>query len=233
MKTQRTFASILSGFALFLSIRTDASQIFITSTNGIAMGDQLTWTSFGDDYFFSNPFQAGSMNGAEVTFTENDSGPLYTILQAGGPPVNGSGLGGNFAPGTLVLDVYYGGTITLSFPHGIYGGGAQFAVPSLANTSGTGPFTAQIAAYGQNHNLLASFSGSGNFSAAADNSAPFFGILDSTPDIYSISFTALTPHDSTFLGDFDFFAPVPEPATPSLLGMGLLALVAMKKKLQV
>ena len=214
---------------LFLSSGTGVSQIFVTDPNGIANSDQLTWSGFGDDYFFSNPFQASSGNGTIVTFTENERDPyLSTIYQA---PVIGSGggLSGNFAPSTLLLDVYYGGTITLSFPHGIYGGGAQFAVPTLTS-SGAGPFTAQINAYGQNNNLLATFSGSGNFSDAADNSAPFFGILDSTPNIYSISFTGLTPHYSTFLGNFDFFAPVPEPAAISLVGPGLLALLAMKRK---
>jgi hypothetical protein len=229
MKIQRTFASVLSGFALFLSIGTGVSQIFVTNPNGIASSDQLTWSGFGDDHFFSNPFQASSKNGTVVTFMESGSDPyISTIYQA---PVVGSGggLNGNFTPSTLVLDVYYGSTITLSFPNGIYGGGAQFAVPTTT-PSGAGPFTAQIVAYGQNNNLLATFSGSGNFSAAADNSAPFFGILDSTPDIYSISFTGLTAHYSTYLGNFEFFAPAPEPATLSLVGPGLLALLAMKRK---
>lgn len=184
-------------------------QSLVTSRAALPGSDTVDWAVLGNNaYPLSNPFSLLSAQGLSVTVSQTGhglgsqyGGVMGTVQQAGVPLAEGT-LNGNFAPGDIVLDALDGGTVSLAFPHGVYGGGAQIAVPTLT-ASGAGVFTVQIQAFGRDNARLASFIRSGTFSAKGDNSALFLGITDITPDIYRISYTGTTLHRSLFLNRFD------------------------------
>ena len=188
------------------------SQSLVTSRAALAGTDHVDWSVLGNSTArISNPFTLPSSGGTAVVVTQtghglsNQHGGAFATLRQAGTPLAEGTLNGNFAPGDVLLDAQDGGTVSLSFPRGVYGGGAQIAVP-LPTTSGAGVFTVQIQAFGQSGALLASFTQSGTFSAKADNSAPFLGIVDTSPDIYRIAYTGTSAHDSLFLNRFDIAA---------------------------
>ena len=195
-------------------------QTLLTSRASLSGTDRLDWAGLGDRATrISDPFgQVSSLGTAVIVseaghgLTDSNGGLFATLLQAGNVQAEGT-LNGNFAPGDRVLDAMDGGTVSLSFPRGVYGGGAQLAVPTTA-ASGAGAFTVQVQAFGKDGGLLASFTRNGTFSARGDNSAPFVGILDAAPDIYRIAYTGLTPHYSLFLNRFDI-ATAPAAAATS------------------
>jgi len=196
------------------------SQSLVTSRSALAAADHLDWTVLGDHATrVSNPFSLISSRGTAVVVSQTGyglgsqyGGAFATLRQAGTPQSEGA-LNGNFAPGDVLLDALDGGTVSLSFPNGVYGGGAQIAVPT-PTASGAGVFTVQVQAFGKDGVLLASFTKSGTFSAKGDNSAPFLGIVDTSPDIYRIAYTGVTPHYSVFLNRFDI-APAQQAAPKS------------------
>lgn len=185
------------------------SQSLVTSRAALAGADHVDWIVLGDHISrVSNPFSLISSQGTGVFVSQtghglaNQYGGLFATLRQAGTPSSEGTLNGNFAPGEALLDAQDGGTVSLSFPQGVYGGGAQLAVPTTA-TSGTGTFTVQVQAFDQNNALLASFTQSGTFNAKADGSAVFLGIVNASPNISRISYTGLTPHYSLFLNRFD------------------------------
>lgn len=207
-----------------------ASQVFVGNRGNFPSSDQVDWAVLGNDaYPLSDPFSINSSQGMAVTVNETGSGlggsfgGLFDTIRQDGSGLSGGTLAGNFAPGEILLYALDGGTVTLSFSQGIYGGGAQIAVPT-PTASGAGPFTAEIQAFDQNNHLIAGFTSDGIYSSAADNSAPFLGIMSSSPNIYKISFTGLTPHYGVFLDRFDLITSIPEPSSAALIGLGLLSL---------
>lgn len=185
------------------------SQTLVTRRADLPSHDPVDWAVLGENvYPLSNPFRLNSSQGTALTVSQS-GGAFGTLRQAGSPLAEGALLG-NFAPGDAVLEAPDGGAVSLAFAHGVYGGGAQLAVPA-PTPSGAGPFTVQVRAFGRDGALLASFTRSGTFSARADNSAPFVGIVDGAPDIYRISYTATTPHGGVFLNRFDIATAPPAP----------------------
>ena len=183
-------AVVCCGLALAVGVCLTApaySQSLVTSRAALAGADHLDWPVLSSSAArISSPFSLVSSGGTAVVVTQTGHGltsqygdAFSTLRQAGSPLAEGT-LNGNFAPGDVLLDALDGGAVSLSFPRGVYGGGAQIAVP-LPTNSGAGVFTVQIQAFGQSGALLASFTKSGTFSAAADNSALFLGIVDTSP----------------------------------------------------
>ena len=204
--------------AVAASLAVPAScQTLVTSRAALAGQDHVDWTVLGDRASrVSNPFSLLSSQDTPVIVSQTGhglsdqfGGVFATLRQAGAPSAEGT-LNGNFAPGDFLLDALDGGTVSLTFPNGVYGGGAQIAVPT-PTPSGAGSFTVQVQAFGRDNALLASFTKSGTFSANADNSAPFLGIVDTSPDIYRISYTGTTAHYSLFLNRFDVAVPQAAP----------------------
>jgi hypothetical protein len=129
--------------------------------------------------------------------------------------------GGNFASGQAALwsggfdanfQTQAGGLLGVGFSRGVRGVGAQIQRNLF------GSFVATITAYGVN-GLLGSFSVNGDSTGDADGSAVFLGIYDPTGSITRVTFDVAG-------GDFAIGGPlvstaVPEPASLSLLGLGL------------
>ena len=203
-----SLSALLLGLIVCLA-RPGHCQSLVTSRAALPGSDTVDWAVLGNNaYPLSNPFTLLSAQGLSVTVSQTGhglgsqyGGVMGTVQQAGVPLAEGT-LNGNFAPGDIVLDALDGGTVSLAFPHGVYGGGAQIAAPTLT-ASGAGVFTVQIQAFGRDNARLASFTRSGTFSAKGDNSALFLGITDAAPDIYRISYTGTTLHRSLFLNRFD------------------------------
>jgi len=194
------------------------AQALVTARAAIPAPDPVDWAVLGDDaYPLGDPFHIGSAMGVSVSVAEtghglsDQSGGVFgTIRQAGSPMGEGT-LNGNFAPGDIALYALDGGTVSLTFPRGVYGGGAQVAVPA-PTASGAGAFTVQVQAFGRDGAPLASWTRGGTFSARGDNSAPFLGIVDAAPDIYRISYTGVSPHYGLFLNRFDIATAPAAPA---------------------
>lgn len=185
---------------------------FVGTRAGLNGNDFVDWGTVGPSgTTLSNPFNITSNNGLPAVVT----GGTYRSDQGS------SDFNGNFAPGDHLLfepDIF--GTITIDFATGIYGAGAQIETsdPTSALT-----FTGTISAYDQNLGLLGTFNFSGIATSAADNSATFAGIIDSTPDIYRLVFTA---NDQTGCAGFlinrlDVVTVVPEGGSLTLFLIGL------------
>ncbi|MGO9600461.1 MAG: PEP-CTERM sorting domain-containing protein [Isosphaeraceae bacterium] len=139
---------------------------------------------------------------------------------------------GNFAPGDKLLWTgASGGTpnrgpITLNFGSNLISGGGAQIMPD-----GYGSFTAVIQAFDKNGNLLGSFTEVGNATSAADNSAIFIGIYDSSPEIASIKIGDNGALDFV-INKFDFVTTstaVPEPASLIMAGIAATATFAFRR----
>lgn len=147
----------------------------------------------------------------------------------------GTGWSGNFATGTPLLwtggsdqQGLGGGTwqpngpLTISFSTPERGIGFQIQ----ANLYGS--FAASLCAYDSSNTLLGCGDFSGTSTGSADNSALFVGLYDSQQNISSLVVNA---GDGNFAINSPFVAdapvPTPEPGTFSLLGAGLISLLAL------
>jgi len=145
----------------------------------------------------------------------------------------------NFAPcDATIFDDNLGlrpNAVTIRFASPVAGGGSQFA-----STVYVGPITAQLQAFNSADVLLESFTLSGFTTGAADNSAPFLGIVRTQADITRLEFSIL-PYEVGDLGIFEavginrvellIAAPIPEPAASLLLILGLpFAALAAKRR---
>jgi len=97
--------------------------------------------------------------------------------------------------------------------------------------NGYGTFTAEIQAFDKNGNLLGSFTEAGNATSAADNSAIFIGIYDSSPEIASIKI-GMSGSYNFLINKFDFVTTstaVPEPASLIMAGIAATATFAFMR----
>jgi hypothetical protein len=130
--------------------------------------------------------------------------------------------------------------LTIDFASPVIGGGSQFA-----STVYTGPITAQLKAFDSAGVLLESYTLEvpAYPNGAADNSAPFLGIVRAQADISRLEFSAL-PYEIVGLGVFEAVginrvellaaAPIPEPTAAwlMLLGLPVAALAAQRRRRQ-
>jgi hypothetical protein len=211
---------------LLLTLAAGAAQAstFVGSRAALGGNDFIDWGTVGPSgTILSSPFNITSNNGLSAVVT----GGKRRADQAS------TDFDGNFAPGDHLLvepDIF--GTITIDFATGIYGAGAQV---ETADPTSSYTFTGTIWAYDQSLNLLGMFNFNGVANSNADNSAVFAGVIDSSPDIYRLVFTA---NDQTGCANFlinrvDLVTmPVPEGGSLSLLlvGLGVLGLTVVRKR---
>ena len=201
------------GLTLAATLSLQAQVLYVGSSGALGANDSVGWSGLAPLFtVFGSGAPYSSSNGLAITVSSSTGGVLEVAQQ-------GNGWAGNFSPGEFLIFNQGDGSISISFSHGIYGGGAQ------VSSDNYGSFTGTISAYGASDNLLGSFVFSGISSGAADGSAVFAGILSSTPDIYQLTFLAPNGGVGDFaMGTLDLNAPSPVPE-PTTMSFGVLLLL--------
>ena len=156
-----------------------AIPVQVATRAALGANDFKDWATLGPSGTnLTNPFTTTTNGG--LSFTESQASHFSMRVN------QGSGWNGNFAPGDALLftDGPFG-PITIDFATAILGVGFQIQANTVNNT----PFTATLTAFDSMGNMLGSpFMVAGISNNAADNSAPFLGILDTLPEISRIVF---------------------------------------------
>lgn len=182
----RSSLLLLAGAILALThVRALAAPSLVTSRPALAGNDFVDWSGFGPQSTVVPNLSTLSSNSAAVTVTVSDaSGPLVRIDQS-------SGWNGNFAPGDALLWSQATGPMVIEFSVPVSAAGAQIQNDSF------GPFTAQIDVFDPSSSPLVTFMVAGNSDSAADNSAIFVGVQDTSATIKRIEYRMVSNQDFT------------------------------------
>ncbi|MBS1709469.1 MAG: PEP-CTERM sorting domain-containing protein [Armatimonadetes bacterium] len=204
-----------------------ASQSFgaltqLTSRAQITETDYIEWSDKGPAFTaLSNPFVI-STHGTPFDVAVKGPAGLEVRQQSFG------GWAGDFNPGEYVLYSKGSGPLTLT--------GAKTCNDVGMNIQADfyGAYTAVMEAYDGLDTFLGSVSVKGVSTANADGTAPFIGVRSDAGDIHMVKlYIVRTDGAPTSLAidrvSFSCCAPVPEPASMSVIGMGALALLRRKK----
>lgn len=224
---------------LIVSPASSQAASLITDRALLQGNDQVNWSSLGFTppfQFLPNNFSATSTQGSTVNVQiPRTSSPTITpplIFQTLPPP---TGIPTNFAKGDFILltgltpgqfpSPGNPGPITISFNQPVFGAGSQVAVDDTTN------FTASIAAFDRNNNLLGQFSVPATSSTTLDNSAQFLGIRSDTANIASLVFSSSVSDRAIGINTLNI-EPVPEPSTTiaSFMGVAWLGRLALNRK---
>ena len=195
----------------------------LSSRSGLT--DTINWSQLG----------GGPMsNGVSVTST---GGVAATVVGAlSGLYVGQQGINwfGSFGFGDYIMDTGSNisgtyGPMTISFASPLSAFATQMEVDAY------GPYSGKLAAYNASDVQLALYSFSGNANSNGDNSAATIGVADlSGPGISKIiiSDDATTGSAANFaINQVSLSAPLPEPASTTVIGMGGLLLLRRRRML--
>jgi hypothetical protein len=167
-----------------------------------------------DGYYTSGP----ELVAPGVTFTGDEGSQLGAYVADLGS--NGIwGLGNHFAATDFV------GELRFTFNDLTQGAGAlvnHFAYDEVL------PFAVVVSAYGDNNQIIETYTVMINTDVDSYNEGLFLGITRDTADIRSLSFKG----NAVVLDNFTFTTPVPEPETYAMMlaGLGLLGLMGRRSK---
>ena len=222
--SRKSVRSILVPVALLLAASVSHASIIVTSRADMSAGSQTLLAPGPDGNLFDGPVAINYSGGIA-----NIAGPDDFMQRV----TQGSTWAGNFSSGdALFFTSFTPGAISVTFSSDITEVGTQYQ-PNFY-----GPFTGTIRTFDATNTLIGSFSLSGISGDVADGSAPFLGIRNTGSDnaIRRVEF-ASTHDDSGFAINGITFgtaaantAPVPEPETWAMLGLGLLALAAYARR---
>jgi hypothetical protein len=214
----------------------------------IGIQDNVDWGQFSlaqgnmtvNNSSVSNGSTMNTVNSEHVTATNGTSTgfTVFTNGQTSGLPA--TRWDGDFANATNVLSTQ-ASSITLTFAGAITGFGIH------AQTTLSGNFGFQIQAFNAAGNLLGTATNSGTSHGRANSSfagsAPFAGITSTAGDISYVTITATSNNTSGFAIDTSLIyhfannqtsggtgTQTPEPGTIALLGAGLVALGAVRRR---
>ncbi len=210
---------LIGGLGLALGVAVapaHATLTMVTDRGALGATDTVDWAQLGPAgaHLFTPVFATSSGGGVTVDVS-SPPGEVFRHDQS----VDWTG---NFAPGAaLVFEQHELEPLQLSFAAPVLGAGAQIQESLLRD------FTATIRAFSPTDAPLGSFTVAGLATDAADDSAPFLGVLSDTP-IGRIVFDTVGPGgavDDGFAVNALALVEVPEPASLTLLA-GALALTA-------
>jgi len=229
------YIAAIAGFTVLWSSGVNAQPLEITSRSALNGNDLIDWSQFPESdndthIWLSNPFQAMSNSGLAVTVDQFDAdhnqetaaSHFFRFTQGTGNAT----YSGNFAPGDAVLDngdeyTFRAGPVTLGFDQGMAGVGAQI------QSGNPDAFTAALAVYDQQGNLLASYTEDGDSTRGDDGGAIFLGVVDPADRIYKVTYS-LTAASANNLNSFAInevsLVTVPEPGSP-LMGVSITSLL--------
>ena len=167
-----------------------------------------------DGYYTTGPEAIGD----GVTFTGDEDSVLGGYIAELG--TNGLwGLGNAFAATGAV------GELRFTFDSLISGAGALVNHYELDDLF---PFAVVVSAYGDNNQIIETYTVSVDTAEDSYNEGTFLGITRDTADIRSISFKG----NAVVLDDLSFTTPVPEPETYAMLlaGLGMIGAVAKRRR---
>jgi hypothetical protein len=226
-----------------------SASAYNTFAGGGAIGiqDNVDWGQFSlaqgnstaNNSSVSNGSTMNTINSEHVTATNGTSTgfTVFTNGQTTGLP--GTRWDGDFANGANVLSTQ-ASSITLTFAGAITGFGID------AQTTLSGNFGFKIQAFNSSGGLLGTVTNTGNSTGRASSSfgtAPFAGITSTAGDISYVTITATSNAGSGFAIDTSLIyhfannqtqggggTQTPEPGTIALLGAGLAALGAVRRR---
>lgn len=177
---------------LSLVTQTQVGAVAVPIETRAALGanDLVDWGALGArGTLVAHPFNYQSTGGFPVRVTKATTNAFLRLDQCG-PNIPAdcfaNGWAGSFLQGDKLLFTagpFPGeGPITIEFSRPILGAGVQIQ----PNHSGSCEYAGRLRAFDEAGNLLVSFSRGGCSSAAADGSARFLGVRDTTPTIKRI-----------------------------------------------
>jgi hypothetical protein len=206
------------------------TTVFVTSLAALGANDSATWDQLGSDQTILGSLFSGSTTfGAPIAGSfANGAGSIISVVCPAAPSCSWipSGLGFSAGDSLIVTSNSNGGAtgpLSLGFT-AAYGAGLEIQVDI------PGTYTAQIQAF-NGVNPIGTFAANSN----ANGDPMFIGVSDTIPDITSITvgLTAcggLGCDTNDFAVDTLFLQNTPEPASTTLFGGGLLALLAWRMR---
>jgi hypothetical protein len=207
-------------FAVSIPSFCTAAPVMVTDRASLGGNSFVDWGLLGPpDTEVASPFIINSSSNGILCRVSNLSEPFLFKTFVQQPPLSILPWNGNFAEGDFVLFTdFLVGPMVIEFNRPVLAAGAQIQMNLLA------AFEATLEVFDFHNTLIASYSLPGNSTSAADNSAIFLGVRDSSPTIKRLVYRVVDSVDSSpndfAVNRLDLLAD--DVSVPSLTGWGMI-----------